>query len=645
MVNKSTEIIWQPDPADIAASQMQQFLQQSAERYDRSFTDYASLHEWSVNEPEEFWAAVADFSGIEFSVAPGSILEQPGDMLTARWFDGAQFNFAAELLKGEPGQLALVFRDERGRRREITRAELCRSVANLAAAMRQSGVGQGDRVAAMLPNCPEAVVVMLAAASIGAVFSSCSPDFGLQAILERFGQIQPRLLFVCDGYSYGGKPVDCLKKAAALIEALPELSRCVVVPFLDEKPELNGLTPAIHFNDYLIAESEPEFTQLPFNHPLYILYSSGTTGKPKCIVHGAGGTLLQHKKELMLHTNLSPEERVFYFTTCGWMMWNWLVSALSTGSTVVLYDGSPAYPVPDALIRMCSEEAVNVFGTSPRYLSMLEKDTDQAVTGWPELRTVLSTGAPLSPESYDFVSDTLGEHVQLCSISGGTDLISCFALGNPMLPVYRGELQAPGLGMAVAVFDQAGRSLLQAPGELVCTRAFPSMPLGFWNDAEGRYESSYFATYPGVWAHGDMAEITVHGGLKIHGRSDAVLNPGGVRIGSAEVCAPAMTVDGVIEVVAVAQVESGEEQILLFAVLREGLALTDKLQEQIRAAIRNQSSPRHVPARILQVPDIPRTLNGKVVELAVKAVINGQPVENRDVLANPESLEYFRDCL
>ncbi|MGI9290504.1 MAG: acetoacetate--CoA ligase [Gammaproteobacteria bacterium] len=644
-MTKSTEPLWTPVPSSSAASHMQQFISECAQRYDREFPDYASLHKWSVNHPGDFWESVARYSGIRYSHRPSKVLQQPGGIQTARWFNDGKLNFAENLLQGDPDGVALVFRDERGRRSQLTRAELKLQVARLANAMLREGLQKGDRVAAMLPNCPEAVVVMLGAASIGAVFSSCSPDFGQQAVLERFGQIEPRLLFVCDGYSYAGKNIDCRSKASAVAGALTDLAAFVVVPFLDDKPDISVQEGSVLFDEFLSEDSAIIYEQLPFNSPLYILYSSGTTGKPKCIVHGAGGTLLQHKKELLLHTDLQQDDVIFYFTTCGWMMWNWLVSALSTGATVVLYEGSPAYPEPDSLLQMGAEERVNVFGTSPRYLSALEKTVGSDVTGWPELRTVLSTGAPLASESFDFIKNTLGSQVQLSSISGGTDLISCFALGNPLLPVYRGELQCPGLGMAVEIFDAEANCLQGQSGELVCTQPFPSMPLGFWHDKDGRYEAAYFEKFPGVWAHGDIAEFTANGGLKIHGRSDAVLNPGGVRIGTSEVCGPAMAVDEVMEAIAIALQEKGEEHIILFVILRNNLQLDDALRDKIRFFIRNQASPRHEPARIIQVADIPRTLSGKPVELAVKAIVQGQPVENLSVIANPESLGHFRGRL
>jgi acetoacetyl-CoA synthetase len=628
-------------------------------------SEYADLYQWSLHHPELFWAAVADYTDVRFSTPPEVVLRTVGHMKDAVWFAGATLNFAENLLAGDSSHQIMVCVDESGRRRELTRGELRAEVAAVAAALRRCGVKPGDRVAAVLPNCAEAVIAMLAAASIGAIFSSCSPDFGESSIKDRCGQISPSVLFVCDGYNYAGKQISCLEKAANIVNAISSVQQLVVVPFLNTRPDLSGLPDAVMFTDFGIANSPTSYVPLPFSHPLFILYSSGTTGKPKCIVHGAGGTLLQHKKELLLHVDLHTEDKICYFTTCGWMMWNWLISALSTGATIVLYDGSPAYPDADSLLQMAAAEEVTVLGTSPRYLIMLDKSSqdkssqdnssqdkssqdkssNKQVSGWPALRTVLSTGAPLEGSSYDFVLKALGSHVQLSSISGGTDIISCFALGNPLLPVYRGELQCCGLGMAVDVFDQAGNSVVGGAGELVCTQAFPSMPLGFWDDNGETYQATYFEKYPDVWAHGDLAELTEHGGLQIYGRTDAVLNPGGVRIGSAEVTSPALTLSKITDAIAVAQQHEGGERIILFVVLREGVELDDGLRNTIIDTIRQQASPRHVPAIILDVPDLPRTISGKTVELAVRAVIHGEPVSNLGALENPEVLDSFRNRL
>jgi acetoacetyl-CoA synthetase len=605
--------------------------------------DYSDLHRWSVAEPEQFWSAVAAYTGIKFEREATTILRQTGAMSTACWFQDATLNFAANMLAEPDDSIAVIYRDERGRRSELTRAELVTQVAALAAGMRLAGVGAGDRVVAALPNCPETVCVMLAAASIGAVFSSCSPDFGERAILDRFSQIEPCLLFVCDGYQYAGKEFDCGSKNQQIAAALPTLKQMVVVPFLGASPDVTNLQHASLYKDFIIPGSEPEYASLPFNHPLFILYSSGTTGQPKCIVHGAGGTLLQHKKELMLHTDLHEKDRIFFYTTCGWMMWNWLLSSLSVKATVVLYDGSPFHPGSEALPELVIAEGINIFGVSPRYLTAFENSVNEMACELPDVRTVLSTGAPLALASYDFVQSTFGKHIQLSSISGGTDIVSCFALGNPLLPVRRGELQCRGLGMAVEVYNEAGESVINQPGELVCTRPFPSMPVGFWGDAGAAYEAAYFSRFPGVWAHGDLAELNDHGGLRIYGRSDAVLNPGGVRIGTTEVCEPAMSFVAVEDCIAISQSIDSDSRIVLFVVLRPGVELDESLQQKLRKQIRADASPRHVPAKILQVPEIPRTQSGKAVELAVRSVVHNEPVNNLAAIANPEALDFFRN--
>ena len=505
---------------------------------------------------------------------------------------------------------------------------------------------QGDVVAGFLPNLPEAVIAMLAAASIGATWTSCSPDFGIQGVLDRFGQVKPKVLFTADGYYYAGKTVDSLGQIASVLEQLPSVVSVVVVPYLQLRDGTKVHPRSACFADYGERGAPAVFTRLPFDHPLYVLYSSGTTGVPKCIVHGAGGTLLQHLKEHQLHTDVKPGDRLFFFTTCGWMMWNWLVSALASRATIVLYDGSPLHPGPGVLWTMAADEGVTIFGTSPRYLAAIEKEgyRPRDSHGIPGLRTVLSTGSPLGPEQYDFVADAIGPDIQLASISGGTDIVSCFALGNPLLPVFRGELQCRGLGMKVEVWDDAGRPLTGEKGELVCTAPFPSMPVGFWNDPEGlRYRAAYFERYPGIWHHGDYALLTLRGGLVILGRSDAVLNPGGVRIGTAEIYRQVEKLDEVLESVVVGQDVGHDVRVVLFVRLRDGLTLDEALCDRIRRQVRANTTPRHVPAKIVQVPEIPRTISGKIVELAVRETIHGRPVKNTDALANPSALAHFRD--
>jgi acetoacetyl-CoA synthetase len=629
---------------------MARFMQRCGERHGVA-PGYRSLHQWSTEDLGAFWGELADFTGVQFSQSAETVWSRGEQMQSVRWFEGATLNFAQNLLLERSDVAAdspaIICRDERGRRTELSWQELRAQTARVAAALRLKGIVPGDRIAAVMPNCSETVIILLASASIGAVFSSCSPDFGAQAIVDRFRQIEPRILFACDGYAYGGKSIDCRAKAGSVAEQLA-VEHLVIVPFLNEQPDISELTRAELFTALLVESAPENYAALPFNHPLCIMYTSGTTGVPKCIVHGAGGTLLQHRKEHVLHTDLSAGERLFYFTTCGWMMWNWLVSALASGVTLVLYDGSPFYPDGGSLWQLADEEQVSVFGTSPRFLGATAKrfrDVAEQLE-FQSLRTILCTGAPLAAESYDFVRETIGERIQLSSISGGTDLISCFVLGNPLLPVYRGEIQSPGLGMAVDVYDDQGNAITGGAGELVCTQPFPSMPLGFWNDADGeRYRHAYFERFPNVWAQGDYAEWTAQGGMVIHGRSDGVLNPGGVRIGSAEVCDPALALDEIDDVIAVGQQYANEERIVLCVVLRKDLQMTEALQKTIKSAIRAATSPRHVPAVIVDVQDLPRTISGKTVELAVRAVIHGETVENKGAIANPEALEYFRDRL
>jgi acetoacetyl-CoA synthetase len=504
----------------------------------------------------------------------------------------------------------------------------------------------GDRVVGFMPNVPETVVAMLAAASIGATWSSCSPDFGIQGVLDRFGQIAPKVLFTADGYFYGGKTLDSLAPIAGVLAQLPSVQQVVVVPYVSATPDFTTLRNATHYRDFGMAGQALAFAALPFDHPLYILYSSGTTGVPKCIVHGAGGTLLQHQKEHLLHSDLKPGDRLLYFTTCGWMMWNWLVSVLAVGATAVLYDGSPTYPDARVLWRIAESEKLAVFGTSARYLAAIEKEGVRpgAEFRLDALRTLLSTGSPLAPEGFEYVYRDIKADVQLSSISGGTDIVSCFVLGSPVLPVYRGEIQCRGLGMRVEIFDEDGHPIIGRPGELVCTAPFPSMPVGFWNDPDGsRYRAAYFERFPNVWCHGDYAALTGHGGVIIYGRSDAVLNPGGVRIGTAEIYRQVEKLDEVLESLAVGQDWKNDVRVILFVRLRAGVTLSDSLQQKIRETIRSNTTSRHVPARIIAVPDIPRTISGKIVELAVRNVIHGRPVKNTDALANPQALDHFRN--
>ncbi len=643
----STEPIWRPDAERAARARITRFRALAEERSGRPLPDYAALHRWSVEARDEFWQLLWEFA--EVRGEPGTTALEHGDRMPgARWFPEARLNFAENLLRREGDAPALVFRNESGERESLSFTELREQVARATAALRAAGIGPGDRVAAILPNRPEAVIGMLACASLGAVWSSCSPDFGAAGIVDRFGQIGPRLLIAVDGYPYGGKRFPILDRLPEILAELPSVERCVVVPYLTEAPGLGGLPESQSWAEFLASgrDASPAHAALPFDHPLYILYSSGTTGRPKCIVHGAGGTLLQHLKEQLLHVDLGPEDRLFYFTTCGWMMWNWLASGLATGASLLLYDGSPSWPDPGALFRIAEAEGVNVFGTSAKFLDAVAKSgvVPREEADLSGLRALLSTGSPLAPEGFDFVYQQISPELHLASISGGTDIVSCFVLGDPSAPVWRGEIQRPGLGMQVEVFGPDGRAIHGEAGELVCTAAFPSMPLGFWNDPDGaRYRAAYFERYPGVWHHGDWIRETGNGGYVITGRSDAVLNPGGVRIGTSEIYRAVESLDEVVEGLAVGQSWDDDLRIVLFVVLREDVELDDTLVQRIRKVVREKASPRHVPARVLAVPDIPRTRSGKITELAVRELVHGRPVGNVEALANPEALEHFRD--
>ena len=608
--------------------------------------DYAALYAWSIESPAEFWAAVWSFCEIRAAAPYDTVLRDGTRMPGAKWFEGARLNFAENLLEHGASGTALVFCNERGDRFTLGWNELRAQAASVAASLRELGVGRGDRVAALIANRPEAIVAMLATASVGAVWSSCSPDFGVDAVLDRFGQIEPKVLFATDGYFYNGKSIDSLPTVRAVAARLPALAAVIVVPYRSSEPDLRSLPRSKLFGELLDRRAPARYEPVAFDDPLYVLYSSGTTGVPKCIVHGVGGTLLQHRKEHVLHADVQPGDVVFYFTTCGWMMWHWLVSSLASRATLVLYDGAPLHPDASVLWRVAERERIAVFGTSAKYLSALEKSgyEPRAHHALPALRSILSTGSPLSPTSFDYVYAHVKADVQLASIAGGTDLISCFALGNPLLPVYRGELQCRGLGMKVEIFTPDGRSVHGEKGELVCTAPFPSMPLGFWNDPGGRkYHAAYFERFPNVWHHGDYAELTAHDGIVMYGRSDAVLNPGGVRIGTAEIYRIVESFPEIAESIVVGQEWGDDTRIVLFVRLQPGAALDALLERRLRDAIKARASPRHVPAKILAVADIPRTMNGKIVELAVREAIHGRPVGNRDALANPEALEHFVD--
>ncbi len=633
-------IVWEPSDDRRRSSAMYRFMQQ------QGFGDYDSLYRWSIDESAEFWQALCDFCDIRFTKPPATILERPDSIMDAGWFRGSELNYAGHLLRHRGERDALVFYGEDGGRRALSFDELRAAVAGVAAGLRQAGIEKGDRVGGYLPNCPEAIVAMLAATSIGAIWSSCSPDFGVTGVVDRFGQIEPKVLFTANAYFYNGKRFDCLDTVAQIIGAIPSIERTVVVPFAEGAIDTSGIVNAATLEAFAVAGADLEFEPVAFDHPLFIMYSSGTTGVPKCIVHGHGGTLLQIVKEHVLHCDTGTGDRLFYFTTCGWMMWNWLATGLATGATLVLFDGSPFYDDGRVLWKMAEREQLTVFGTSAKYISALQKAGVRPAAEFelPALRAVLSTGSPLAPESFDFVYDAIGRDLQLSSIAGGTDIISCFVLGNPTLPVRRGEIQCRGLGMAVEFFDDDGKALLERRGELVCTRPFPSAPVGFWNDPDhAKYRAAYFEKYPGVWAHGDFAELRRTGGIVIHGRSDAVLNPGGVRIGTAEIYRQVEKLDEVVESIAIGQDWEDDVRVVLFVVLREGVDLDDDLRARIRRVIRENTTPRHVPAKIVAVPEIPRTKSGKIVEIAVRTVVHGEEVKNIEALANPGALDYFRD--
>ena len=644
--------LWIPDQKTITSSNLQAFIDRVKEVTGLPLKDYSDLYQWSIEHRQAFWQLLAEFYRIQFHIPPSAVLINDS-MPDGQWFPDSTLNYAEHLLQRKDNKTALIFKGENGRRRTLSYQELYHSVAAAQKGLIEAGIKKGDRIAAFMPNCPETIILMLATTALGAIWSSCSPDFGIQGVLDRFGQIEPRLLLTVDGYFYGGKTIDCMAKTTQIQQNIPSLETTVVMPFANPEPDigqlytLNKNSNAVLWADFCQPSNESvSIVPVEFNHPLFIMYSSGTTGAPKCIVHGHGGTLLQHLKELGLHTDLKAQDTIFYFTTCGWMMWNWLVSSLALGATVVLYDGSPFYPEPATLMDMAEAENVTIFGTSAKYIAALQKAGVKPASSHhlQHLKAILSTGSPLLHESYDYVFQEVKPDVRLSSISGGTDIISCFALGCPILPVYRGELQCRGLGMDVHFVDTAGTPLTEEKGELVCKSSFPSMPVGFWNDPDGsKYHNAYFNEFAGIWAHGDYGELTRHGGVIIHGRADAVLNPGGVRIGTAEIYRQVEKVEEVLESIAVGQEWEDDTRIVLFVQLRDGVTLNDQLIRKITHTIRSNTTPRHVPAKVLQVTDIPRTISGKIVELAVREVIHNRPVKNTDALANPDALDQFRN--
>jgi acetoacetyl-CoA synthetase len=648
MLQKAGQPLWTPSPQRVASSELTHFRELINRRFGLNLRDYRSLHAWSVDHRAEFWNLIWDYCGVIGEKGERRLID--GDRMPgARFFPDARLNFAENLLRRRDGATAIIFRGEDKAERKLTFAELEALVSRLQQALAAAGVGRGDRVAAMLPNVPEAVALMLAVTSLGAIFSSCSPDFGERGVLDRFGQIEPKVFVSCDGYWYVGKRVSIEDKLTTIVGHLPTAKKVVVVPYLgDAVPIAMNLPRASTLDEFLapFAAATLSFERLPFDHPIYILYSSGTTGVPKCIVHGAGGTLLQHLKEQRLHCDLRPGERFFYFTTLGWMMWNWLVSGLASEATLCLYDGSPFAPANEVLFDYAQDELINVFGTSAKYIDAAKKaGLKPAMThDLSAMRMMTSTGSPLAPESFDYVYQSIKADLHLASISGGTDIVSCFVLGDPTSPVWKGEIQAAGLAMAVAVWSEEGARLGKGRGELVCLKPFPSMPVQFWNDADGKkYRAAYFERFPGIWHHGDFAEWSSHGGIVIHGRSDATLNPQGVRIGTAEIYAQVEQIPEVVESIAIGQEWENDVRIVLFVRLREGVTLDAGLIDRIRRRIRDGASPRHVPAKVLAVADIPRTRSGKITELAVRDVVHGRTVKNTEALANPEALEFYRD--
>ncbi|MGD8385275.1 MAG: acetoacetate--CoA ligase [Lysobacterales bacterium] len=642
-----SEPLWSPSAARVRQANLSRFMQALGSELDPHIRDYPSLYRFSLDSPAEFWHALWEFGDVIGRSGRRTLVHHER-MPGARWFPDATLNFAENLLRYRDDGTAVLFRSETGTEQRLTYGQLYQRVAGVAASLRKLGLAPGDRVAGYLPNLPETVIAMLATTSIGAIWSSVSPDFGINGVVDRLGQIDPKVLFCAAAYTYNGKQYDCLGRVAEVQARIGSIRKTVVVPYADPDPDLSGLRSAETLADFSDATAaEIEFTRLPFDHPVYILYSSGTTGVPKCITHGAGGTLLQHLKELLLHTDLKRSDRFCYFTTCGWMMWNWLVSGLAAGATLVLYEGSPFHPAPAAMFDLIDRLGITIFGTGAKAISAWQKAglKPRASHSLQSLRTLLSTGSPLAPESFDYVYRDIKQDLCLSSIAGGTDIVSCFAPGCPVLPVYRGELQCIGLGMAVVILrDDGTPAEVGETGELCCRAPFPSMPVCFWGDEDGsKYHAAYFERFPGVWAHGDFARITEHGGMVIFGRSDATLNPGGVRIGTAEIYRQVESLDEVVESICVGQDWQDDVRVVLFVRLRDGLKLDEKLEDRIRGVIRANATPRHVPEVIIQVDDIPRTVSGKIVELAVRNIIHGKPVKNVDALANPEALDLYRN--
>ena len=641
--------MYQPSVEQIERSQMFEFKEYINGRHGINLENYQDLHGWSVNQIPDFWEAVWSYFDIIHSESYTQIVDDVSKMPGAKWFNGARLNFAENLLRRRDDKIALIFKGEGQPTRKLTYCELYLAVAKTAQALKNVGVQKGDCIAGFIPNMPESIIAMLATTSIGAIWSSSSPDFGINGVLDRFSQIKPKVLFAANGYFYNGKSHDSLEKLQGILQDLPTVEKVVVIPYSEINPNISSINNSILYSDFTANEAEKiEFKQLPFDQPLYIMYSSGTTGLPKSIVHGAGGTLLQHIKELRLHCDISEQDNVFYFTTCGWMMWNWLVSNLAIGATLTLYDGAPFYPDSNAMWDMADELGITVFGTSAKFIAASEAAGNNPIStnDLSSVRLILSTGSPLMEENFDYIYRNVKKNVHLASVSGGTDIISCFAGGSPTLPVYRGELQCCGLAMDVDSFDYQGKSRRNEKGELVCKKAFPSMPIYFWNDPDGqKYHNAYFDQYDGIWYHGDYIEINDHGGVTIYGRSDATLNPGGVRIGTAEIYRVVEQIPEIADSLVVGVQSEGDELVALFLIMNEDEILNDILVNQIKSSIRKNCTPRHVPSIVKSVEDIPYTISGKKVELAVKKVLHGEEVTNKDALANPEALDCFKDIL
>lgn len=643
-----TKMLWKPSDERINKANITAFINFVNFRLSKGFYSYDDLYPWSVADVLDFWAAFWDFAEIKASKRFDNVVDDPHNLPGAKWFIGTKLNFAENLLRYRDDRVALIFKGESPESIRITYAQLYDRVARLAKSLRELGITQNDRVVGFMPNMIETVVAMLAATSIGATWSSCSPDFGIKGVLDRFGQIQPKVLLAADGYSFNGRKFDSLERVSGILNEIPSIEKVIVVPYMSKKPDISNIPNAVQYEDFLSKESNMgiQFAQVPSDHPLYIMFTSGTTGLPKCMVQSVAGVLLNQLKELKLHTDVKREDTIFYFTTCGWMMWNWLVCSLSLGATVVLYDGSPFYPEDGSLWKLAQDEKITIFGTSARYLAEIERHGVKPGTQYDlsNLKTILSTGSPLSVDSFEYVYRDIKKDVLLSSISGGSDINGCFAGGVPTVPVYTGELQRRCLGMKVEIYDEKGNPVVQKQGELVCTAAAPSMPLYFWNDPNGeKYYKAYFDVYPRVWKHGDYAEITEHNGVIMYGRSDATLNPGGVRIGTAEIYRQVEIIEEVEDSLVVGQNWNDDVRVILFVKLKKGTKLTKELEDKIRTTIRQNTSPRHVPAKIIPIADIPYTINMKKVELAVRNVIHGKPVLNTDALANPQSLKLYRN--